>query len=225
MSDFTVGLDIGQSQDPTALTVVEDVGGDPTCYHLRHVERFELGTSYAEVAERVADLMSRDALTACETEKKRTGQHTVEQSRKEIPPTLVVDATGVGRPVVEMLRDEGLHPKSIWITGGDSVSRDGSEYRVPKRELASTVQALLQAERLKFAKNLPLRDVLIDELQKFRAKINLDTGEVSFEHWRERDTDDVVLALACALWHAERVGRLPKSPSSRQYTGWSRMLP
>ena len=228
MSDFTVGLDIGQSQDPTALTVVEDVGGDPTRYHLRHVERFELGTSYVEVAERVADLMSRDALTACETEKKRTGQYTVEQSRKEIPPTLVVDATGVGRPVVEMLRDEGLHPKSIWITGGDSVNRDGSEYRVPKRELASTVQALLQAERLKFAQNLPLRDVLIDELQKFRAKINLDTGEASFEHWRERDTDDVVLALACALWHAERVRRLPtlpKYPSSRQYTGWSRMLP
>jgi hypothetical protein len=42
----------------------------------------------------------------------------------------------------------------------------------------------------------------VDELQKFRAKINLDTGEASFEHWRERDTDDVVLALACALWYA-----------------------
>lgn len=215
MSGFTVGLDIGQSQDPTALTAVEDVGGDPTRYHLRHVERFELGTSYVEVAERVADLMSRDALTVCETEKKQTGQYTVEQSRKEIPPVLVVDATGVGRPVVEMLRDEGLSPKSVWITGGDSVSEDGSEYRVPKRELASTVQALLQANRLKFAKNLPLRDVLVDELQKFRAKINLDTGEASFEHWRERDTDDVVLSLACALWHAEHIGRLPPAPQSR----------
>jgi len=215
MSGFTVGLDIGQSQDPTALTAVEDVGGDPTRYHLRHVERFELGTSYVEVAERVADLMSRDALTVYETEKKRTGQYAVERNREEIPPVLVVDATGVGRPVVEMLRDEGVHPQSIWITGGDSVSVDGSEYRVPKRELASTVQALLQADRLRFAKNLPLRDVLFDELQKFRAKINLDTGEASFEHWRERDTDDVVLSLACALWHAEHIGRLPPAPQSR----------
>jgi len=215
MSGFTIGLDIGQSQDHTALTAVEDVGGDPTCYHLRHVERFELGTTYVEIASRVADLMSRDALTVYETKKKRTGQYTVERSRNEIPPILVVDATGVGRPVVEMLQDEGLHPKSIWITGGDSVSEDGSEYRVPKRELASTVQALLQADRLKFAKKLPLRDVLVDELQKFRAKINLDTGEASFEHWRERDTDDVVLSLACALWHAERIGRLPPAPQSR----------
>jgi hypothetical protein len=216
MSGFTVGLDIGQTNDPTALAAVEDAGGDPGRYHLRHVERFELGTSYPEIAEKVAELMQRDALTVAETERRRHGK-AVETSRTEISPTLVVDATGVGRPIVEMLRNEGLYPKSIWITGGDSVSSDGSEYRVPKRELASTVQALLQSERLKFARNLPLRDVLVDELQKFRAKIDLDTGEASFEHWRERDTDDVVLALACALWYAKRIGRLPPRPRSRQF--------
>jgi hypothetical protein len=158
--------------------------------------------------------MRRDELTVNSTEKTRRG-HTIERRMEEQPPRLVVDATGVGRPVVDMLRDEGLHPNSIWITGGDSVNEDGNEYRVPKRELASTVQALLQSGRLKFAQNLPLREVLVDELQKFRAKIDLDTGEASFEHWRERDTDDVVLSLACALWFAERARQLPQSPQSR----------
>jgi hypothetical protein len=202
MSGFTVGLDIGQSQDHTALTAVEEVSEDPRRYHLRHVRRFELGTPYPEIAEEVVALMGRDALQVVNEKKVRSGRYGVEREREEVSPTLVVDATGVGRPVVDMLRDEGLSPVSIWITGGDSISKDGREYRVPKRELASTVQALLQAGRLKFAQRLPLRDVLTDELQKFRAKINIDTGEASFEHWRERDTDDVVLALACALWHA-----------------------
>ena len=181
---FTVGLDIGQTSDPTALAAVEDAGGDPSVYHLRHVERFELGTPYPTIVEDVARLLGTDELDGAD---------------------LVVDATGVGRPIVEMLEEEGLDPISIWITGGDSVTEDEEkrEFRVPKRELASTVQALLQSGRLKFAEGLPFRDVVVDELQKFRAKININTGEATFEHWRERDTDDVVLALACALWHAE----------------------
>jgi hypothetical protein len=193
-----LGLDIGQTNDPTALAAVEqshpeedaeirrgrvitDTG--PAHYALRHVARFELGTPYPEIAEEVATLMRRSRLEK---------------------GTLVVDATGVGRPIVEMLEEEGLSPMSIWITGGDSISKDGREYRVPKRELASTVQALLQSGRLKFAEGLPLRDTFVDELQTFRAKIDVSTGEASFEHWRESDTDDLVLALCCALWYADR---------------------
>ncbi len=189
---WTVGLDIGQSQDHTALTAVEHAGRGEQEYRLRHVRRFELGTPYPQIAETVAGLMDADGL------------QTKDPTAGLISPTLVVDATGVGRPIVEMLEEEGCSPVAIWITGGDSVNHEGREYRVPKRELASTVQALLQSGRLKFAAGLPLREVLTDELQKFRAKINVETGEASFEHWRERDTDDVVLALACALWHADR---------------------
>ena len=200
---WTLGLDIGQSQDPTAVAAVEHAGalrkGDPAEYHLRHVARFELGTPYPQVVEEVAALMGSAELTKTKARPPGT-------ENRVISPSLVVDATGVGRPIVEMLEEEGLDPISIWITGGDSVTQDDTEFRVPKRELASTVQALLQSGRLKFARDLPLRDVLTDELQKFRAKISIETGEASFEHWRERDTDDVVLALACALWHAERGG-------------------
>lgn len=187
---FTVGLDIGQRSDPTALTVIKGVQDEDftRSYHLRHADRFELGTPYPEVADKVAALMEMDELKKAK---------------------LVVDATGVGRPIVEMLEERGLRPESIWITGGDSVTKDrkGREYRVPKRELASTVQALLQSGRLEFAAELPFREKLTEELQKFRAKINVATGKATFEHWRERDTDDLVLALACALWHAENAPR------------------
>ena len=51
---------------------------------LRHVERVPLGTPYPEVVERVRELVTHDELAGrC---------------------ALAVDATGVGAPVVDMLR-------------------------------------------------------------------------------------------------------------------------
>ena len=117
---------------------------------------------------------------------------------------LIVDQTGAGRPVVDLFRDAKLDPVGVTITGGNHAGSGGrDEYRVPKKDLVSTVQALLQTGRLKFAEGLAMADVLTEELQNFRAKINVSTGHTSFEHWRERDHDDVVLALALACWYAE----------------------
>ncbi len=40
------------------------------------------------------------------------------------------------------------------------------------------------------------------ELQSFRCKQNPKTAHVSFEHWRDSDHDDLVLAVAMACWGA-----------------------
>src|SRR5205823_1868829 len=117
----------------------------------------------------------------------------------------VIDATGVGRPVVDMIRQAGLHPVPITITGGDQVTvEDG--WRVPKRDLVSIVQVTLQCERLKFAEGLPAISTLVQELLAFRVKIS-EAGHDSYGAWREGAHDDYVLALACALWWAERPAR------------------
>ena len=115
----------------------------------------------------------------------------------------VVDATGVGRPVVDMLHDAKIRPLiAVTITGGDTVSRDGTDYRVPKRDLVSTLQVELQNDRLKIAEGLDLSAILVREMQNFRVKINIATGHDSYEAWREGDHDDLVLAVALALWYA-----------------------
>ena len=62
-------------------------------------------------------------------------------------------------------------------------------------------------EEGRLAEGLPLANVLIEELQNFRAKITAESGHVSFEQWRERDHDDVVLALALACWKPENTTR------------------
>src|SRR5262249_44300270 len=48
-----------------------------------------------------------------------------------------------------------------------------------------------------------LRDVVTRELQNFTVKIKLSTTNETFEAWRERDHDDLVLAVALAAWVAE----------------------
>lgn len=168
--------------------LVEEITEDR--FHLRYLERLKLGTPYPEVARYVTDLLKTPELagkTFC-----------------------VVDATGVGRPVVDMLREAEIKPlAAVTITGGDTVSRVETgryfepEYRVPKRDLVSTIQVLLQNDRLKIAEGLPLAQILVRELQNFRVKISIATGHDSYEAWREGDHDDLVLAVAMACWYAK----------------------
>ncbi|MQA88709.1 MAG: hypothetical protein GEU90_00540 [Gemmatimonas sp.] len=118
---------------------------------------------------------------------------------------LVVDATGVGRPVVDMLKKQGVRRLvDITITGGDSVTSSGASYRVPKRDLVGLLQVLLQSGRLRFAAGLPLVDTLVRELLAFRVKISADTAHDSYGAWREGSHDDLVLAVALAAWYAEK---------------------
>jgi len=49
-----------------------------------------------------------------------------------------------------------------------------------------------------------MASVLVKELENFRVKITVNANE-TFESWRERDHDDLVLAVAMATWLGERV--------------------
>ncbi len=121
-------------------------------------------------------------------------------------PLLVVDQTGVGRPVVDMLRDVELKPVAVTITGGDAVTQDGGDYRVPKRDLVSVVQILLDSDRLTIAERLKAGAVLTAELGAFKRNISLK-GHDSYGNdvgsWRENPHDDMVLAVALACWYGD----------------------
>jgi hypothetical protein len=133
----------------------------------------------------------------------------VRRYRPDYEPTitLVVDATGVGAAVVDLFRRADLPGRmiAVTITGGDAVTRDGNTARVPKRDLASSVQVALQSGRLRIAQGLTLAPVLQSELLNFRVKISL-TGHDSYgagSDWRDNAHDDLVLAVALALHHGE----------------------
>jgi len=111
---IVIGADLGQAQDPTALAVAEV---HPPEIHVRHLERLSLGTPYPKVVERIADLV--DHLPGA---------------------ALVVDATGVGRAVLDQMREAGLEPVPVTITGGRFTSFDGNHWRVPKKAVICSVR-------------------------------------------------------------------------------------
>jgi hypothetical protein len=93
--------------------------------------------------------------------------------------------------------------RPITIVSGHAVVPDGAGWHVPKRELVSALQVLLQSRRLQVARALPMASVLIRELETFRVKITISANE-TYESWRERDHDDLVLSVAMAAWVGDR---------------------
>ncbi len=185
-TDFLLGLDLGQAQDYTALVILERFRENhPATYHLRHIKRFKLGTPYPDIVDQVKSLLSD----------RRLGE------RK----TLIVDSTGVGKAVMDLLARAELPSilVGVSITGGSAVAEDSPRrFNVAKKELVSALQVLFQTNRLKLAKGLEGIETLKGELLNFKAKIT-QAGNETFEAWREKEHDDLVLATALACWYGE----------------------
>ena len=151
---------------------------------LVHLERYELHTPYPEIVAGVGKLIRTPPL------------------RLTCTP-LVVDGTGVGRPVVDMMVQAGLGPTSVTITSGFTVNFDPEDrgYRVPKRDLVSTMSVLLEQRRLRIPTTLPNADLLTREMQEFRRTVT-KVGNDTYAAERDRH-DDLVLSIALAAWHRE----------------------
>jgi hypothetical protein len=200
-SRYYLGLDIGHVNDHTALAVVHRLapaGWNPrkdrwdraedSIYEVVGLKRYQLGTTYPEIVADVASIAEREPLAG---------------SR----PVLVADATGVGMPIIDQLRRACRAVTAVTLTPGTAVNQvDRMTYSVPKRDLVSTVQLLMQSDRLKVASGLTAADTLLKELRGFRVKITL-SGNETFVPWREHDHDDTVLAVSLACWAGESINR------------------
>ena len=185
------GLDLGPVQDPTALAVLErTLLPDPTRpdktrthYAVRHLHRYPPGTPYPALVAEVVGLFADPPLRGT---------------------VLAVDQTGVGRPVIDLLRRAGLHARlqPITLTAGSRESSGSSGERlVPKQDLVSALQVLLQSRRLVVAPALAEAQTLVQELESFRLKVTVAADETLA--WREGRNDDLVLAVGVAAWEGE----------------------
>jgi len=142
-----------------------------TVYRIGHLERLTLKTPYPAQIERIRFIMGR---LPRET-------------------SLVVDFTGVGRGIYDMLVDAGLSPIGVTIHSGFEVHSNGNVFSVPKSTIVSTLVARLHSGELVVHKDLKHWPVLRRELLNFRPEITR-TGQ---ETWNARsgEHDDLVLAL------------------------------
>ena len=197
MERFIIGVDLGQSSDYTAISVLERVprfkedksapinypAPITTCeYHLRWLERIR-HQSYVEVVEKIKRVILHEEV--------------LDES------VMLVDSTGVGRGVLDIMIQERMRPIGITIHAGHRVSEYDGGFNIPKRDLVGSLQVLFQTGRIKIPQEIKLIEELVAELQNFRVKIK-DSGHDTYEAWRESDHDDLVLSLAMASWYAGR---------------------
>lgn len=180
---FILAVDLGQVHDPNASIIldVQDTG-EARSYDVRYIEQFTLGTSYPDIIREVGTLMGRAPLARqCQ---------------------LVIDHTGVGRPVFDLFTEAGLRPVGITITGGASWHREQwNQWHVAKILLVGSVQKNLQSGRLRIGATLAHATTLQKELRDFRVRVSKSANEI-YEA-REGQHDDLVLSLAIALFAAE----------------------
>ena len=198
---YYLGLDLGQKRDFSAVVVVERIdqrrafmGSSFEKVVVRYAERLPLGTPYPRVVERVREIVRCDELFGnC---------------------AVAVDATGVGAPVVDMLRAArlGCDLSAVTITGGD---RGQGKDSVPKRDLIAEVQVLLETGRLKIGS---IREAarLRRELMDMRASAT-GAGRVRMGAEGCGEHDDLVIALALACWRARR--RVTDGEGTRRLPG------
>lgn len=229
LNPVCVGIDVGQIHDPTAICVSEvkevhtgkfrytgqpslggynargewvpATGADPVLvseYTVRHIGRLPLGMSYPEVAVHIANILCSDLL----------------KGRKV---RVLIDVTGVGRPVYEDLlkeisiRKHGLRArdgfqlpsivaldaiiKPISFVHGESYNhRTGS---LGKAYLVSRLQSLLQAVRI-HAPDTPEARATLDELRVYEIKVNQD-GKDQYGAFQVGKHDDLATALGLSV--------------------------
>ena len=168
---FSIGVDLGRRRDPSAIAVAERKDAEPEIVVVRFLERVQLRTPYSAVARRVAAVARHPALAG---------------SHKKV----IVDGTGVGDAVLEMLREArpGCEIRPVVMTGGGAAKRHGDWESVPRVDLLARVQAGLECGWLRIARVMPERERLMREMTL------LGSGE----------HDDLVIAVALAVWGAKR---------------------
>ena len=219
-SIVVVGVDVGQRVDPTAIVVCEGVERviDPgrlvlpagageytardlrragrtveTIHTARHLQRLALATPYPAVAAQVAGVV--EGLVR----------------RGIARPRIMVDSTGVGQPVVDILRERlGKHADDLIaasFTHGDRYTQDDSALNasVGKAYLVSRLQALLQTQRLKLPKT-PEAEALARELQNYEIRVDSDAND-RYGAFRTGTHDDLVTALGLCVIYREPPSR------------------
>lgn len=197
---WIVSADLGKKRDYTAIAVLQVVGG---LILVRHVERFPIGTKYPDIRARVKQIVS---------------------SPKFPNAILVVDGTGVGEPVVDEMRADGLNPIAFVLKGtgrARTEKTDGgfvTERRcyVPKIDVVDLGRMLSEEGILKVVRDCPFEDVAKKEFGNFRVRLS-EAGRQKFGAWRDSEHDDIVLAILIGSyigWRAVR--RAAAAPASTQ---------
>jgi len=169
---------------------------DPSpSYVARVFPRRPLGTSHELVAEMVAtNIMTHpDVGDRCQ---------------------IAVDISGPGDGAIRHFGEEGLEIQPVRIVGGFSetkvLGKDGYyRHHVARINLLSPLRAMIErkVQRLEILETTDEASILIQEMLNFDPAKGTDSSKTDQQlDWRTNMHDDLVFALALAVWSAESHG-------------------
>lgn len=195
---WVVGVDLGKSVDSTAIGIIyHTIKGTGTGkadqttktwqqdavqrFDLLHLQRLPLGMNYVAQAHAIGELMQREPL-------------------KSAKAKLVIDQSGVGAGVVDLMEANGLRPIRLQITAGSEQTQEGNIFRVAKTILISKLEAAMHSKELHVAAELSEAESLRDELRDFQRHVTASGANT----WSARTGkhDDIVLAVSYGIWWA-----------------------
>jgi hypothetical protein len=196
--EYLVGLSLAQAPDTTGYALVrrewygrehplpENVNPGAWHHTICDLHRFSVGSTYDEIAQGVVLRLEQSGI---------------------VNPPVVIDITGVGESVIKRvrlsLRENETH--EIRLTAQPRIEKgENWETNLPKVEMVTVLQIALQQKRLKIPKTLPEVETLVRELGDFRYKPKLAGPMPAEVEWRPGRNDDLVFAVALAIWQGDR---------------------
>lgn len=209
-----VGLDLGKLHDPSALVVAEilpnqDSARRPdglrmppyTRYRVQRIQRLPLGLDYPQQVGYVLRMLT--AIYELARWEESIGHITF--GAPDLAIQLYADATGVGGPIIDLLRGALEHDTRLrwhvvlWpITFAHGERYNRSNGRMGKAYLVSRLQALLQQQHI----DLPAHDAevaaMVDELKAYDIRVDQD-GHDTYGAFKTGAHDDMATALGLAV--------------------------
>lgn len=228
MNEYVITVDIAKKRDFTSIFVMKRVPllvpGNQALKsperivnycHIVSIDKFN-NISYPQVVEAIALRAGHESLV---------NNH-----------DLLIDGTGIGEAVVDLVRQAGMVPISIVFTGGTQPREVAAEFgrlfdtdnqrlaplqvvkeiHVPKADLVSAGSIMAQQGRVKVAQGLRWRDDFEAQLSAFKGKVNEKTRRIKYEAETESDHDDLVVCYLMGAWRqvngVTETGRLRPRP-------------
>jgi len=176
-----LGWDIAQTTDSSIIAVIE-YDGNPPMYWVRRIVKLQKGMPYDAQVREVRTLFFE--------------YH---------DPCLIIDRTGVGLPICDMIVAGGLQPVQVSLTSGDLVSKpEPGKVNLPKKDMVASITKVIQERRLKVVVGCENAALFRSELKNFQLKVS-SSGYNTYNA-APGAHDDTITAIGLCLWHGEQDG-------------------
>lgn len=189
---FFIGVDLAQAGDFTSTVVIKD-----SCLPTIIDRRVQLGPRertvvFADKFKGVSYVAVVDYLVRLKTAQPFAGRS-----------QLLIDGTGLGRVVSDMLEEQNIPHTPITMTAGADWKRNGRYVNASKTLMIENTSVLFSSGDLKFAHDLQMREEIEQDLATFTLTTTNAGNQIITQARNANGHSDTAIALICASFGSQ----------------------